>query len=230
MESLLRVSGLLDDVDATVSQKPNSDSDGELSFVGTSLQARPQFSTPGGLDVESKRFSNELAERILGRIVVATLSGATKSCTQTQPRSNSSESHLTVQSTSQSLSSKRARQKDSSDDNTEDAGDDDEESRLPPVKRNRGNEDKQVKLFACPYSKFDTERYSERNSCEKNYRKCASSVLSSIARLKQHLYRTHKRPDYYCGSCFQKFKARDDLHKHNRARPPCEISATKYGE
>jgi hypothetical protein len=56
------------------------------------------------------------------------------------------------------------------------------------------------KLLACPYAKHDPERYSERNTNrnETAYHKCASKILTDIPRLKQHLYRVHKRPEHTC--------------------------------
>ena len=86
------------------------------------------------------------------------------------------------------------------------------------------------RLFACPYSKFDPIRFSERNIDEKNYRGCSSSYLSDISRLKQHLYRTHRKPDFYCRSCFEIFKSEAQLDTHTRKRPPCEPCEPHFAE
>ncbi|KAK6379428.1 hypothetical protein LTS17_006346 [Exophiala oligosperma] len=76
------------------------------------------------------------------------------------------------------------------------------------------------KLLACPYAKNDPFRYSERNTnpTEMVYHKCASKILTNIPRLKQHLYRVHKRPDHYCSSCFQEFDSEQNRSHHERER------------
>ena len=211
-----------------ISSKSPSDSEGELSFVNAGLSSSPRHLWPELPDTVKVRFIKELSERIIRRVILSNSSNAFRSCAQEPQKSNQTDSQSSFEGNSQS-SSKRSRQ--AGNDEDDDIDDNDDERGYPPKpKRKCENKVKHVKLLACPYSKFDPERYSERNSTEKNYRKCASSVLSNIARLKQHLYRTHKRPDYYCGSCFQNFNAREDLHEHNRARPPCEIGVTKYEE
>jgi hypothetical protein len=86
------------------------------------------------------------------------------------------------------------------------------------------------RLLACPYCKYDPARYSERNITEKNYRGCSSMYLTTISRLKQHLYRSHKRPDHYCLSCFQVYKSQSLLSAHTRTRPACELRAPLFEE
>lgn len=86
------------------------------------------------------------------------------------------------------------------------------------------------RLFACPYYRFDLDRYSERNAEELCYRGCASVCPRDISRLKQHLYRVHRRPDYYCGSCYRAFKAQAELDAHARQRPACEIVEPLFQE
>jgi len=85
-------------------------------------------------------------------------------------------------------------------------------------------------LFACPYSKSDPLRYSQWNPIEMNYRGCSSRCLRDISRVKQHLYRVHRRPDHYCGSCFQEFDTQDLLDTHSRQRPACEVSQSPFSE
>ena len=62
-------------------------------------------------------------------------------------------------------------------------------------------DDPENKLFACPYAKYNPARYSERNEVEASYRGCSSKLLRNIARVKQHLYRIHTRPAWYCPRC-----------------------------
>ncbi|KIW18492.1 hypothetical protein PV08_02780 [Exophiala spinifera] len=92
-------------------------------------------------------------------------------------------------------------------------------------KRIRGDENEPEgavgeKLLACPYAKNDPIRYSERNTNpeETAYHKCASKILTNIPRLKQHLYRVHKRPEHYCSSCFNAFDNEQSCELHQRER------------
>lgn len=88
-----------------------------------------------------------------------------------------------------------------------------------------------VRLFACPYSKFDPHRYSKQNLQEPHYRNCASSYLRDISRLKQHLYRVHALPKHYCIRCYQSFKTRERYNVHARTSPPCYLrSESLYKE
>jgi hypothetical protein len=87
------------------------------------------------------------------------------------------------------------------------------------------------KLLACPYAKHDPERYSERNTNrnETAYHKCASKILTGIPRLKQHLYRVHKRPEHTCSSCFDCFENAQSRIGHERMRS-CEILECPFPE
>jgi len=51
-----------------------------------------------------------------------------------------------------------------------------------------------------------------------------------ISRLKQHLYRVHRRPEFYCRSCFHIFQSEDQLDIHTRTRPLCELCEPKFAE
>ncbi|OQU98193.1 hypothetical protein CLAIMM_04013 [Cladophialophora immunda] len=87
-------------------------------------------------------------------------------------------------------------------------------------------------LLACPYTKHDPDRFSERNQnlSEKAYRRCGSVCLTSIPRLKQHLYRVHRRPDHYCPSCYMAFETADMFDAHSRARPSCTLRDCPFEE
>lgn len=116
----------------------------------------------------------------------------------------------------------------------EDDGDDlQDENRRSRRKRTRVTTESislDGRLLACPYCKYDPIRFSERNIDERPYRGCSSSYLSTISRLKQHLYRVHRRPEFYCRSCFQVFDAESRLDVHTRTRPPCEPCKPKFTE
>ncbi|KAJ9610740.1 hypothetical protein H2200_005517 [Cladophialophora chaetospira] len=119
----------------------------------------------------------------------------------------------------------------------EEGDDNDEEEEVPHRKKPRLNQcDSQNPeshpLLACPYAKYDPIRYSERNSNleEKRYRRCSTICLTSIARLKQHLYRVHNRPEYYCSSCFAIFGSKGEYQEHSRARPACDVKDCPFSE
>lgn len=108
-----------------------------------------------------------------------------------------------------------------------------EDSQRPVLKRKRKTAPAislDGRLLACPYCKYDPIRYSERNQEEKEYRRCASSYLTAISRLKQHLYRVHKRPEHHCVSCFTVFVSKELLDGHTRQRPSCELRPPQFEE
>ena len=71
-----------------------------------------------------------------------------------------------------------------------------------------------TKFFACPYFKHNPLKFSARNTTEILYRSCATAVLRNTASIKQHLYRVHKLPDYYCARCLRPFAKASDLDSH----------------
>ena len=86
------------------------------------------------------------------------------------------------------------------------------------------------RLLACPYSKYDATRYSERNQLEKQYRGCAGRYLTDISRLKQHLYRVHRRPEQHCARCYEVFQRKDELDHHSRQAESCAVSECSFVE
>lgn len=211
---------------STDSREYTSESEGEISFVDASLN----FSPTEDSCLETRNFVWAFARRIVHRLVVSTSRWPVKTSTPSQHESVSTTSQSSARDTpdtSLPTSSKRPRQ-DGEDD--KDFGEDNDDDRAPGPKRKRESEGQSIKLFACPYAKFDLERYSERNHVEKHYRNCASKYLNGIPRVKQHLYRTHAQPPWYCGNCYKRFKSRECLNEHNRERPPCESRAAKYEE
>ena len=204
-------------------------SEGEISFVGFQSTWEGFLYHLEGPKEETRVFVHDLARKIVQRCLspydCALGSGGT-------PTSGSSSGAYTSNSkdtsnTSLSTSNKRARP----DRDDKDGGTDGDDLAQHPG-GNRGDSEDGIptKLFACPFAKFDPDRYSERNHVEKNYRNCASKYLCTIPRLKQHLYRTHKRPAWYCGNCYISFKTRELSNQHNRERPPCETRDAQYEE
>ncbi|KAF7522533.1 hypothetical protein G7054_g12110 [Neopestalotiopsis clavispora] len=71
--------------------------------------------------------------------------------------------------------------------------------------------------FACPFFQKDPSKFTRRQAC-------TGPGFSSISRVKEHLYRAHKQPDYQCIRCYSPFMSRDLLEEHQRAEVPCQIS------
>ena len=116
----------------------------------------------------------------------------------------------------------------SSDD---DVGDGQRRHKRPRFDEVEPNASSSKRLLACPYAKHDPERYSERNTnrTETAYHKCASKILTDIPRLKQHLYRVHKRPEHTCSSCFESFENAQSRISHERTRS-CGILECPFEE
>ncbi|KAH9227837.1 hypothetical protein K456DRAFT_1847808 [Colletotrichum gloeosporioides 23] len=66
--------------------------------------------------------------------------------------------------------------------------------------------------FACPFFKFDQERYQSQ-------RTCCGPGWDEIHRLKEHLYRNHLL--ITCTRCFGHFKSEKLLQKHQRTKDEC---------
>jgi hypothetical protein len=209
----------------------NPVSEGERSFACTSDSDWALEQWEAGLDPELIQIRSRLVQRLIETYTSANFgicdavirtSGPTASSRGSSDHSSSSLSRTTHTST--------AKHKLCQED---DEGDLQDRDGPPHRKRNRLTTESislDGRLFACPYSKFDPIRFSERNIEERHYRGCSSSYLSDISRLKQHLYRTHRRPDFYCRSCFEIFKSEAQLDSHIRKRPSCEPREPQFAE
>lgn len=62
--------------------------------------------------------------------------------------------------------------------------------------------------LACPFQKQDSLKHHE----------CLKYALHRIKDVKQHIYRRHKQPDYYCACCFEVFKTADERDEHARSK------------
>ncbi|RDW60586.1 hypothetical protein BP6252_11969 [Coleophoma cylindrospora] len=100
----------------------------------------------------------------------------------------------------------------------------DNEDRCP--KRNRKDSydpidaSEKIKL-SCPYRKRNRHKYNIYT-----HRTCALSGFPDIARVKEHLYRTHRAP-IHCYRCAMVFKDQQELKTHSKAKTVCEL---KEGE
>ena len=139
------------------------------------------------------------------------------------PATSTSAVHPTAWQTAQ----KRKFQSDKEEENRKG---DDENDRDRPHDEPNSNHDSVSKPLACPYFKNEPRRYSERNSTERSYRSCSTCLLKDISRLKQHLYRVHRRPDHYCGRCYQVCRSEALLEEHVRSDPRCQLSGPLFQE
>ena len=211
-------------------QSGGSLSDGELSFMGGRGSKAASLYSINIFDVEGDNVAQSLAHNILNRCFNQQSHRYIRSRTTSGQGSNQSSPPTSARHTpATSVSSvfKRSRGK---DEGSQDPDEDDGRGNDTSAKRIRTEVQADVKLFACPYAKYDPRRYSELNLIEKEYRRCTCSYLRDIPRLKQHLYRVHRRPEYYCGSCFESFKSREILDVHTRQRPSCDVRSPRFEE
>jgi hypothetical protein len=211
-------------------------SEGEISFIASAGSEDDLGTGDDDLSQHLQDLQSTLVRRFVREYTLERgTSMCSPGCGSTTPTGSraTSQAHgvsSRVETRGSEYGSKRTRSK--RDDGKGDDEDEDNDRKRkvhqrPPLP---DSDDISHELFACPYSKYDPVRYSGRNLAEKSYRGCASSFLRDISRVKQHLYRVHKRPNHYCGSCFQVFATQDALDAHTRQRPACENSDTRFSE
>ncbi|EXJ70691.1 uncharacterized protein A1O5_05681 [Cladophialophora psammophila CBS 110553] len=189
------------------------ESDGEASFVaGEDPTVLATFSESPTTAMLLDALAKMLVELYLGR-TGAPIDGA-ESSSQTSPTSStSSHTHGTANSSSFTTSPSSTHNSPRKRPPPDDEGEGSRRRKIPKAS-DLWPTSTASKLLACPYSKFDPCRYSERNELEKKYRGCSSCFLTDIARLKQHLYRVHRRPENYCPICFSSLESKVVLDAH----------------
>lgn len=210
-----------------VSDSPWFESEGEASFV---LGETPTSTTPpneSGSYAAAKSFlAQDLVRRYLTQASNAG-DGTDNSSQSSSASDTSGQSNPTTNATSITTppsTIKSTHKRPFQEDEEEGA----RRNKLPCIS-DESQGGPESKLLACPYSKFDPQRYSERNEREKNYRGCSSCFLKDVARLKQHLYRVHRRPEHHCPTCFASFKTRELLDGHIVERS-CQQQASPFEE
>jgi hypothetical protein len=205
------------------------ESDGEMSFMGISsvyqtgkASVRTQMSQTT-LDMIARAVIDDHFQS-LGNNGVRT-SPPGESASQT-PRNGVT---LSSSNSGATNSSSNKRKRTNEDNRTREEGD--RGSKKPKCKSQPPRTDERIRLLACPYAKFDHERYSEQNTlvCEKDYRHCSSVYAQDMPRLKQHLYRVHLRPEFYCEVCFKDFQYGEERALHTRART-CSLKVCPFEE
>jgi hypothetical protein len=214
------------------SEESPIDSEGEASFAGSIDSDEVAEEWEASLGANLRLLRVKLVDQL-----VASFRGIYIDTTEV-PCDNDSSSSSSQQTSDSTTSSGDATKSSATSFGKRRLDEDDEsnESNLqdtPDRKKRRTREaviSSNGRLLACPYCKFDPIRYSELNIAEKHYRGCSSSFLTTISRLKQHLYRVHKRPEHHCVSCYTVFGSKALLDAHTRARPPCDLMDTPFGE
>ncbi|CCT70488.1 uncharacterized protein FFUJ_06466 [Fusarium fujikuroi IMI 58289] len=77
--------------------------------------------------------------------------------------------------------------------------------------------------YACPYFKYHPAKY-------RDWRTCPGPGWNDVHRVKEHLYRRHKQPQYRCARCWQPFTDQQGLTHHQRADEPCPLREMGYVE
>ena len=208
------------------------ESEGELSFMATPRPGDLQLESDGPSNSLRSILQNTVAQQISNSYTTLLLRGRGAGAQNTESSGSSnfaSSSTSGAKSSSTPASSPLSVKKRSCTDDENDHDENDEPPRKRPSARREYGAANDGKLLACPYSKFDPGRYSERNTTEMQYRNCSSCFLTSIPRLKQHLYRVHSRPKHYCSCCFESFETALLLDAHARARS-CTVSPSHFDE
>ncbi|KPM43050.1 hypothetical protein AK830_g3524 [Neonectria ditissima] len=63
-----------------------------------------------------------------------------------------------------------------------------------------------TRYLACPFYMSNRHKYHD----------CLKYELRRVKDVRQHIYRKHTRPDFYCARCFQKFSAAEFRDRHTR--------------
>ena len=212
-------------------------------------EASGQFNVYGNVAGPSQQVVQAIARRIVRAWITERMRcPAVNDATNGHGRKSTGTSHVgridkdDAQSAAKQLSNKRT---------APPSEDEDDLTDHPRTRKRReiSSSDKDiVRLFACPYHKYDPSRYSRTNLVEKQYRGCSSRYLPNIARLKyglalitrthadrvssnrQHLQRIHERPKNYCGRCYHVYSTRSELDEHTNQASRCAPSMPKYTE
>lgn len=138
----------------------------------------------------------------------STAPGKTPSVAPTDtPSAGSAIAPTIVPSTTSRKRSSRSRYGDGPDD------DDDTEDLRKSPKRQDNTEPENQQRFACPFYRHDPFKYTS----------CLSYSLRRIKDVKQHIYRKHGPPLYYCAPCRLKFNNSDELTRHS-SKAECTLA------
>ncbi|KAI8205857.1 hypothetical protein K4K54_000594 [Colletotrichum sp. SAR 10_86] len=128
---------------------------------------------------------------------------------ENDPKSSPAREVKKPSSASQLNSAKMRLHLEDDEEPNESADEDNDENNRVRKKRTKTGDGRK---FACPFYKFDSERW-------KNERNCCGPGWYEIHRLKEHLFRTHLLAT--CTRCFGHFKSEELLQKHQRTKDEC---------
>jgi hypothetical protein len=219
-------------------QSPSEHGSPELSVAGDTCEAASNWSV--SCEEQGVELPNELLP-ILAKLVeqikadyilnwracrghIRSRPSQQSASTSRQQRLETSQSSRPPPQSAKSLGKRRRRESEDPDDVP--SSDDDRKRRRATCEV----DDPENKLFACPYAKYNPARYSERNEVEASYRGCSSKLLRNIARVKQHLYRIHARPAWYCPRCGREFDCQGLLEAHIRETTTCNVQELPFKE
>ncbi|KAH8656933.1 hypothetical protein BGZ61DRAFT_594334 [Ilyonectria robusta] len=74
-----------------------------------------------------------------------------------------------------------------------------------------------LRLLACPFYKRNPRKYGQPE-----WRSCKSAGFKTLHRLKEHIYRRHRKPRYQCKRCQDDFKREDALDLHCAQPVACQ--------
>ncbi|KAH8683754.1 hypothetical protein BGZ61DRAFT_535170 [Ilyonectria robusta] len=109
---------------------------------------------------------------------------------------------------------KRGRDDDNQDGSDDGKGDKDRNGSREPNRVKTDQEDGQD--FACPFLKHNVRKYQTK-------RCCAWSGWKTVHRVKEHVYRKHRLPQFKCNRCCCEFQNSTQLADHQRLEVPCNI-------
>lgn len=121
----------------------------------------------------------------------------------------------------QAAGQKRQHRRDDGDeDNSNDDGDDDGSRKNHYKKKTKKICDDTRPKFACPFYKFDPQKF-------KGHRTCLGPGWTEVHRVKEHLKRSHMLSPHQCHRCLRHFVEEDQLKAHSRKDKPCPIRGPK---
>lgn len=87
----------------------------------------------------------------------------------------------------------------------------------PKIKKLSQDEEEPKALLACPFYRKDA----------RTYHSCLNYKLRRIKDVKQHIFRTHKQPDFYCARCYKVFPGSVDRDSHIR-KASCNMRSKSH--
>ncbi|KAF7562410.1 hypothetical protein G7046_g1714 [Stylonectria norvegica] len=136
--------------------------------------------------------------------------GSSESSTSRASSSASSSGNIKSKSAGQKRQLNRDEQEDNEDEDEDGARNNRDSKRAKTL-----NDDGRLK-YACPYYKYDPERFQKQ-------RTCCGPGWSEPHRVKEHLKRSHSLPKHQCNRCCRRFKEEAQLKAHQRETKPCLV-------